>query len=69
MLKGGLVLIWELDMNLEPTLLLRWVSFRRSDIALLIQSLQWNKSDMWIGRPKNCPQIGYSLWIAPTYLL
>ena len=20
---------------------------------------------MWIGRPKNCPQIGYSLWIAP----
>ena len=37
MLKGGLVLIWELDMNLEPTLLLKSVEELVSSFSLFFE--------------------------------
>ena len=45
---------------------LRWVGFQKSDITMLKQSLYWVKiGDGWLGRSKNGPKIGYSLWMAP----
>ena len=51
MLKGGLVLIWELDMNLGPTLVTKYVVHKGKTILyksitskfLIFKTLSWIK--------------------------
>ena len=49
--KDGLILIWELDMNLVPTLMVR--------VSSLLQS--WSKAVGCISTPRMYPHSGYFL--------